>query len=61
MPFVHDLKYVAKKYASIKEDLRLLSEQLKLSPLEGQSLGKDCYKIRMAISSKEMENREVAG
>ena len=41
-----------KKYPSIKSDLILLIELLENNPQKGVSLGKDCFKIRMAISSK---------
>jgi hypothetical protein len=36
----------------LKEDLRVLQEILERNPFEGDSLGKGCYKIRLAISSK---------
>jgi len=51
-PFERKLKPLAKKYQSIVEDLEDLEEQLKKNPTLGTPLGKDCYKIRMAITSK---------
>jgi len=46
------LKRIAKKYHSIKSDLKLLFESLELNPNQGTHLGKNCYKIRVAITSK---------
>lgn len=51
-PFERDVKLLLKKYKSLKEDLSFLFESLENEPVQGKSLGKDCYKIRMAISSK---------
>lgn len=50
--FRKELKRLAKKYPSIKIDLALLFESLEQNPTQGVSLGKNCYKIRLAISSK---------
>ena len=50
--FDKELKSLSKKYPSIKNDYKVLTESLKEEPKQGQSLGKDCYKIRMAITSK---------
>jgi len=50
--FEHELKRLAKKYDSIKSDIRALISDLEVNPIQGKSLGKECYKIRMAISSK---------
>ncbi len=51
-PFERKLKRLAKKYKSIKVDLTELFEKLSANPTMGISIGKDCYKIRVAISSK---------
>ena len=51
-PFERKLKLLAKKYPSIADDLNALEETLKENPILGEPLGKDCYKIRMAITSK---------
>jgi len=45
-------KSLAKKHLSLKNDLSNLIESLENEPNQGVYLGKDCYKIRMAISSK---------
>ncbi|MFN8206267.1 MAG: type II toxin-antitoxin system RelE/ParE family toxin [Bacteroidales bacterium] len=42
----------AKKYISLKSDIAILIESLEQDPTQGKSLGKDCYKIRVAIASK---------
>lgn len=51
-PFDRQLKRLARKYQSIKTDLAELGEQLTKTPTMGTHIGQDCYKIRMAISSK---------
>jgi hypothetical protein len=50
--FDKELKRLAKRYHSVKSDIKNLSDLLKQEPLQGEPLGKDCYKIRMAITSK---------
>jgi mRNA-degrading endonuclease RelE of RelBE toxin-antitoxin system len=51
--FLSDLKPLAKKYPSIFRDVEALIENLEGNPFfESEPLGKDCYKIRMAITSK---------
>jgi hypothetical protein len=50
--FEKELKKLAKKYPSIKNDFKLVVDSLKKEPKQGKSLGKDCYKIRIAIASK---------
>jgi len=50
--FERELKRLAKKHRSIKEDLRSLITRLEEDPKQGRSIGRNCYKIRMAIASK---------
>ena len=50
--FEKDTKGLLKKHPSIKKDLLQLFFELKENPLMGTPLGKDCYKIRLAITSK---------
>ena len=50
--FERELKKLSKKYPSVKNDILDLGEELIENPLMGVPLGKDCYKIRMSISSK---------
>jgi mRNA-degrading endonuclease RelE of RelBE toxin-antitoxin system len=51
-PFERKLKRLVKKYKSIKQDLLSLIEELEENPTFGTPLGKGCYKIRIAITSK---------
>ncbi len=51
-PFGRQLKRLAKKYPSIGEDLAELGNDLSENPIQGSSLGNNCYKIRLPISSK---------
>lgn len=51
-PFDKQLKRLAKKYASLKDDFAQLLEHLEKEPEQGTPLGYNCYKIRLAISSK---------
>jgi mRNA-degrading endonuclease RelE of RelBE toxin-antitoxin system len=51
-PFSRKLKKLAKKYRSLKEDLLPLLNELETNPTLGVPLGKDCFKIRLSISSK---------
>lgn len=50
--FERELKKLAKKYPSIKADLLALINELSDNPIQGDPLGKDCYKVRMKITSK---------
>lgn len=50
--FSQHLKKLAKKYPSIKNDYTVLLADLQEKPTQGVPLGRDCYKIRMKISSK---------
>ncbi len=50
--FRRDFKPLAKKHPSLKSDLAELGEQLRENPTQGIYLGKNCYKIRLAITSK---------
>ena len=50
--FERSAKPLIKKYKSFKDDLTGLIEALHKKPIQGISLGKDCYKIRLSITSK---------
>ena len=50
--FKKHAKSIAKKHHSLKSDLGKLIASLKENPIQGKPLGKDCYKVRMAITSK---------
>lgn len=51
-PFERKLKRLAKKYKSLSADLSELYAHLAETPTMGDVLGNDCYKIRVAITSK---------
>ena len=50
--FDKQFKYLAKKYPSLKNELINLVTELKSEPDKGTPIGRNCYKIRLAISSK---------
>jgi mRNA-degrading endonuclease RelE of RelBE toxin-antitoxin system len=50
--FDKSVKKLYKKYPSLIKDLQILKVQLLENPTGGIPLGKDCYKIRMTIASK---------
>jgi mRNA-degrading endonuclease RelE of RelBE toxin-antitoxin system len=50
--FSKEAKRLCKKYPSLKKELSDLYPQLQRNPQLGISIGKNCYKIRLAISSK---------
>jgi mRNA-degrading endonuclease RelE of RelBE toxin-antitoxin system len=56
--FEKEVKQLNKKYPSLRADLRNLISDLEENPQLGESLGQDCYKIRLRIASK---NRGKSG
>ncbi len=50
--FNKEFKALCKRHRSLSKDVASLVEQLKENPIQGEPLGKDCYKIRIAITSK---------
>jgi mRNA-degrading endonuclease RelE of RelBE toxin-antitoxin system len=50
--FERELKQLSKKYPSIKVDIIAFSKSLSENPFQGDGLGKDCYKVRMKVTSK---------
>jgi len=50
--FEKNLKKLVKKYPSLKAEYISLIQTLKENPEQGTALGKNCYKIRLAIASK---------
>lgn len=50
--FDKQFKRLAKKYPSLKKELKELSQSLEQHPEQGIHIGKNCYKIRLAIASK---------
>jgi len=50
--FVKELKWLAKKYRSLKAEIDVLGDDLSHDPYIGTFIGSDRYKIRLAIQSK---------
>lgn len=50
--FDKNLKVLVKKYPSLKIEFIDLVKTLKENPMQGTQIGKNCYKIRIAIASK---------
>lgn len=50
--FKKKTKPLAKKYSSLKDEIDNLIDELEAEPKTGEPLGRNCYKIRLAIKSK---------
>jgi hypothetical protein len=50
--FDRQAKRLTRKFQSFKNELSELLDALEAEPIQGISLGNDCYKIRIAIKSK---------
>jgi len=50
--FEKQAKRLSKKYVSLKKELLELVRTLKENPEQGVAIGKNCFKIRIAIASK---------
>lgn len=50
--FERQVKRLSKKFPSLKKEIQTLILELKKDPAKGVSIGRHCYKIRLAISSK---------
>ena len=50
--FSREARRLTKKYPSLAIELAQLIQSLQQNPPQGESLGKSCYKIRLAIASK---------
>lgn len=50
--FKRQVRHLIKKYRSLPEDLRRLQLELTNNPTQGDDLGGEVRKVRMAISSK---------
>jgi hypothetical protein len=57
--FDKSLKRLVEKYASLKQKYIDLLDSLEVQSLQGTSLGNNCYKIRIAITSKGRGKVEV--
>lgn len=50
--FQRQAKRLVKKYPSLKTELAEFANDIIENPLQGESLGHHCYKVRLAIASK---------
>jgi mRNA-degrading endonuclease RelE of RelBE toxin-antitoxin system len=50
--FEKDAKRLIKKYRSLAQEIEALIDDLAANPTQGTPIGRDCYKIRLAIKSK---------
>lgn len=50
--FEQELKRLSRKHTSLVKDFSAFLDHLELNPQQGAPLGNNCYKIRLAISSK---------
>ncbi|NIJ53449.1 mRNA-degrading endonuclease RelE of RelBE toxin-antitoxin system [Dyadobacter arcticus] len=50
--FAKEFKRLAKKYPSLPQEVKKLADTLIQDPSQGIPIGRDCYKIRLAIKSK---------
>lgn len=50
--FERKVKKLAKKHLSLKNDLKPVFDQLSITPALGTAIGNNCYKLRVASSSK---------
>lgn len=51
--FKRSFKRLAKKYRSLPSEINELMQQLKEQPHKGKTIGHGCYKVRLAIASKD--------
>jgi mRNA-degrading endonuclease RelE of RelBE toxin-antitoxin system len=51
-PFDRQLKRLFKKYPSLKQDFNDFLDDLEKNPIQGNDLGRNCFKVRFKISSK---------
>ena len=52
LEFAKELKRLAKRYCSLKTDVKLLGESLQENPYQGADLGNGLRKVRMSVTSK---------
>jgi hypothetical protein len=59
--FRRNMKHLVKKYPSLTSDYAALLQSLESEPMQGTLLGRNCFKIRMAIGSKMRVKAVVQG
>jgi len=55
--FEKEIKRLAKKFPSLKNEFVRLITEVAQNPITGTFIGNNCYKIRLAISSKGIGKR----
>jgi mRNA-degrading endonuclease RelE of RelBE toxin-antitoxin system len=50
--FIKEIKKLSQKYPSLKQDYINLLNEIEANPKLGTPIGKNCYKIRLSITSK---------
>ncbi len=50
--FERELKRLSRKHTSLVQDFSAFLDHLELNPQQGAPIGNNCYKIRLAITSK---------
>ena len=50
--FEKEARKLIRKFPSLKTELKILAESLSIQPEQGTSLGKNFFKVRIAIKSK---------
>ena len=50
--YLRAAKRLLKKYRNLQDDVDALALALEQNPKQGSPLGRNCYKVRMAITSK---------
>ena len=50
--FKRQSKKLLKKYSSLSAELQAFERDLMANPIQGQSLGQNAYKVRIAVKSK---------
>ena len=50
--FEKEIKRLASKYPFLRKDFTSFLSRLEQNPIQGTPLGSNCYKVRLAISSK---------
>lgn len=59
--FKKELKRLAKKFPSLKNDFSEFLESLEVNPVQGTSLGNNCTKYVWPLPQKEKEKAVVQG
>ncbi len=58
--FEKEARRLVKKYRSLASEIAILIDRLSTDPNQGTAIGRECYKIRIAIKSKGKGKRAGA-